>query len=39
MAPMLFLAQYFGYDSIYLSGFIAGVTGGASVILFPDPKR
>lgn len=39
MAPMLLVAQYFGYDNIFLTGLIAGVTGGVSVILFPDPKR
>lgn len=39
MLPCLLLAQYLGYDSILLTGLIAGVTGGVSVVLFPDPNR
>lgn len=39
MMPALLLAQYLGYDSVMVTGAIAGITGGLSVILFPDPHR
>ncbi len=39
MLPLLLLAQYLGYDSMMVTGTIAGVTGGLSVILYPDPNR
>jgi len=35
--PLLLLVQFLGYESIWLTGALAGIIGGASVIIFPDP--
>ena len=37
--PILLFCQYMGWDSIVLTGAFAGILGGVSVILFPDPDR
>lgn len=34
---VLMVAQLFGYESIWLTGALAGILGGTSVVLFPDP--
>ena len=39
MFPILMIAQFLGYESIWLSGAVAGITSGLSVVLFPDPDR
>lgn len=37
--PILLTAQYFGMDSIWVTGVFAGLLGGLSVVLFPDSDR
>jgi len=39
MFPILMLAQYLGYESMWLSATVAGISSGVSVVLFPDPDR
>jgi hypothetical protein len=35
--PFLLLVQYLGYESVWLTGLMAGVISGVSVIVFPNP--
>ncbi len=37
--PAILTAQYLGHDSVAVSATMAGIIGGVSVILFPDPNR
>jgi hypothetical protein len=39
LLPSLTLIRYLGYESLVITLIIAGVTGGVSVIVFPDPDR
>jgi hypothetical protein len=39
MLPILLVAQYFGFDSIWIAGITGGIAGGVSVVLFPDPSQ
>jgi len=37
--PFLLIVEYFGMNSIWVTGAMAGILGGLGVILFPDPNR
>lgn len=37
--PILLVCQYLGFDSMIVTGAFAGILGGVSVLLFPDPDR
>lgn len=37
--PILLTAQFLGFDSIWVTGVFAGILGGLSVVLFPDPDH
>jgi len=31
--------QYFGYDSIYVTGALAGIVSGVSVVIYPSDEN
>lgn len=38
MFPLVMAVQYYGYETMIVTGLIGGIAGGLSVIIFPDPK-
>lgn len=39
MFPVLIYAEYTGRNSVVVAAVTAGITSGASVVLFPDPEH
>ncbi len=37
LGPILLITQFFGYESLVFTCVLAGIIGGVSVVLFPDP--